>query len=622
MLNWTSAHLDAVRSAPPALPLTPIEKVRSLRADSVKSEAIPSARVWAPGARDVQIIVDGDRRGMQADSQGWWVDSGPGLGPGSDYAFVVDGEGPYPDPRSQWQPNGPHRASRVVDHSAFRWTDTRWQAPPLSSAIIYELHIGTFTPGGTFDAAIERLDHLVELGVTHVEVMPVAEFQGDYGWGYDGVSLYAPHQTYGGPDGFKRFIDACHARGLAVLLDVVYNHLGPSGNYLPKFGPYFTTQHHTPWGAALNFDGPRCVEVRRFVIDNALMWLRDYHLDGLRIDAVHAIVDLSAVHLLEELTCEVDSLQAQLGRHFVLIAESDLNDPRIVRPTEIGGFGLDAQWCDDIHHALHSVLTGEREGYYADFGSLDDLATAMRQPYVYAGRHSSVRERIHGRAPEGLSASRFVAFLQNHDQLGNRARGERIGHLVGDDRSRIGAALILLSPYVPMLFQGEEWAASSPFQYFVDFHDEPHLAEAVKNGRAREFGSFGWKPDEVPDPTAPTTLADSRLKWEELDQPKHAGMLEWYRALIQLRRAEPAFTSGRLDLVDVRHDAQNSWLVVNRNGVLVVCNFASEERSIPLGGPARPVLLASRPGMRFQDGAVVLPAESVAVLGRPSTTAR
>jgi len=566
----------------------------------------------------VHLVLNDGRRELRPEAHGWWVDTGAPLEPGTDYSFLVDEEGPFSDPRSPWQPNGPHRASRTLDHSSFRWTDARWQAPPLSSAILYEMHPGTFTNEGTFDAAIAKLGHLVDLGVTHVEVMPVAAFQGDYGWGYDGVSLYAPHHAYGGPEGLKRFVDACHAAGLAVILDVVYNHLGPSGNYLPKFGPYFSQSHQTPWGPALNFDGPGSHEVRRFVIDNALMWLRDYHIDGLRLDAIHSVIDLSAVHVLEEMAVEVDALEAQLGRHFVLTAESDLNDPRIVRAREVGGFGLHAHWCDDVHHAVHSALTGECDGYYADFGSMDDLATALKQPYVYAGRLSSVRGRVHGRTPEGLSGSRFVAFLQNHDQLGNRARGDRMNHLVGLEKSKIGAALILLSPYVPMLFQGEEWAASSPFQYFVDFRDEPELAESVRAGRSREFASFGWNPQDVPDPTARSTFDNSRLKWEEISGQDHAEMLEWYRRLIRLRRAMPEFTSGRLDRVHVQHDADQSWLVVMRDDVVIACNLSPSEQSIAVKGGRRPLLLASKSDVRSHEDGIVLPPESVAVLGRPA----
>jgi maltooligosyltrehalose trehalohydrolase len=577
---------------------------------------IGPGELWAPFATKVGISVRGETLPMIEREDGWWVASGIPLRPGDDYSYFVNDEGPFPDPRSQFQPSGPHAASRVVDHSSFRWTDDRWQAKPLSSAVIYELHVGTFSPHGTFDGAIQRLDHLVELGITHVELMPVAEFAGEHGWGYDGVSLYAPHHAYGGPDGLKRLVNACHDKGLAVLLDVVYNHLGPSGNYLPKFGPYFTGKYQTPWGPALNFDGPASHEVRRFVIDNALMWLRDYHFDGLRLDAVHAIVDLSALHILEELAAEVDALEARSGRPLVLIAESDLNDPRLVRPAELGGYGLDAQWCDDVHHAIHTTLTGEREGYYADFGSLEDLSTAMQQPYVYAGRHSVVRGRTHGRPPTGLTSDRFVVFLQNHDQVGNRAQGERIGQLTNLHRAKIGAALILLSPYVPMLFQGEEWASSSPFQYFVDFQKEPDLAKAVREGRRAEFASFGWKPEEVPDPTSGDSISVSRLRWEELNQQPHAEILDWYRSLIALRREVAPRGTGQLQSTTVRHDGNRNWLVVQRQGLVIACNFSTREEAAPVGEEGLSFRLTSRDGVRLDGGILRLPPESVAVLSR------
>ena len=344
-------------------------------------------RIWAPNAKTLRLKLQNRTMDLSRSEDGWW--SSPiKLNHGEPYALELDGHSELPDPRSPWQPEGVHGPSHHVDHSRFEWHDQRWQAPPLSSAIIHEIHVGTFTPQGTFDAAIERLDYLVELGITHVELMPVASFLGERGWGYDGVAIYAPHEPYGGPDGLKRFVDACHARGLAVLLDVVYNHLGPSGNYLPQFGPYFSERHSTPWGAALNFDGPQSDEVRRFFCDNALMWLRDYHFDGLRLDAVHAIVDTSAIPFLEQLALEVEDLEAHLGRHLVLIAESDLNDPRIIRPRLLGGCGIHAQWSDDFHHALHAMLTGEREGYYEDFGLLEDLSSVMQQPYIYAGKRS------------------------------------------------------------------------------------------------------------------------------------------------------------------------------------------------------------------------------------------
>ena len=472
--------------------------------------------VWAPSAGKVELDLRGEREPMRQEAGGWWSIDVSHAGHGTDYAFRLDDGSPLPDPRSEWQPSGVHGRSRVIDHSQFQWTDRLWQAKPLSSAIIYELHVGTFTPEGTFDGVIERLDYLADLGVTHIELMPLADFPGGRGWGYDGVSLFACRHQYGGPEGLKRLVNACHSKGLAVIVDVVYNHLGPSGNYLGQFGHYFTDRHNTPWGAALNFDGPHSDEVRRFFCDNALMWLRDYHVDGLRLDAIHAIIDTSAVHILEQLATEVDELAAHLGRHLFLIAESDLNDPRVVRPWPLGGYGIDAQWADDIHHTLHSVIAKERSGYYADFGTIELMAKSMQTPYTYAGEHSSFRQRRHGRPPEGLAGYNFLAYLQNHDQVGNRAQGERITQLAGMDRAKIGAALVLTSIYIPMLFQGEEWAASSPFQYFVDFSDDPDLAKAVTAGRREEFAAFGWKPEEVPDPQSLETFERSILKWDEL----------------------------------------------------------------------------------------------------------
>jgi maltooligosyltrehalose trehalohydrolase len=444
--------------------------------------------------------------------------------------------------------------------------------------------------------------------------MPVAEFEGERGWGYDGVALFAPHHAYGGPDALNRLVNAAHAHGLGVILDVVYNHLGPCGNYLPRFGPYFTDRHTTPWGKALNFDGPYCDEVRRYFCDNAAMWLRDYHFDGLRLDAIHAIVDTSAITFLEQLATEVDELAAHLGRHFVLIAESDLNDPRVVRPWQMGGFDIDAQWSDDIHHSLHAVLTGEREGYYSDFGLIADLAVAMRRPYVYAGRHSSFRQRRHGRPPTGLSGSSFVAYLQNHDQLGNRARGDRICHLVNFDRIKMGAALVLLSPFVPLLFQGEEWGSTSPFQYFVDFCKQPELAKSVRDGRRAEFACFGWCADDVPDPLSMEPFHRSKLHWSELEQSPHAEMVQWYRELIQLRRQYSGLTDGRLDVIRTSFDESAQWLVVLRGPTAVICNFASGAQSIPIEhSPLGKLILSSKPPIEIEKHRVHLPAESVAI---------
>jgi maltooligosyltrehalose trehalohydrolase len=571
--------------------------------------------VWAPLPKSVEVQVDGQRFAMQADDCGWWTARVESAKAGCDYGFVVDGEGPFPDPRSPWQPAGLHGWSRVVDHDAFAWTDHGFRAPPLGSAVIYELHIGTFTPEGTFAAAVAKLDHLVQLGVTHVELMPVNAFPGAHGWGYDGAGLFAVQHSYGGPDGLKTLVNACHARGLAVLLDVVYNHLGPSGNYLGKFAPYFTERHHTPWGAALNYDGPHSDEVRRFFCDNALMWLRDYHFDGLRLDAVHAIIDTTARPFLEQLGGEVKQLSTQLARPLVLIAESDLNDPRLIWPTLRGGFGLDAQWSDDFHHALHTMLTGERRGYYEDFSGLADLAKALRQAYVYDGCHSRHRRRNHGRAPEGLSGHRFLAYAQNHDQIGNRACGERLGHLVSLGRLKIAAALVFTSPFVPMLFQGEEWAASSPFQYFTD-HPEPELAQAVREGRRREFAAFGWQPEAVPDPQARETFERSKLNWTELVSAPHAELLDWHRQLIQLRHADLTLTDGDMTQVSARFDEAAQWLVVERGPITVACNLAPERQRLALGVGRHHVLLASAQLLNFAKDTLELPPDAVAILRR------
>ena len=504
-------------------------------------------------------------------------------------------------------------ASRELWTTALSVDDSGFRPRPLSSAVIYELHIGTFTPEGTCDSASENLDHLVRLGITHVELMPVNAFNGHRGWGYDGVVLFAVHPAYGGPDALKRFINACHARGLAVLLDVVYNHLGPSGNYLGQFAPYFNSRYSTPWGPAINFDGPHSDEVRRFFCDNAMMWLRDFHCDGLRLDAVHAIHDTNARPFLEQLGAEVKTLAAQLGRHLVLIAESDLNDPRLLWPRECGGFELDAQWSDDFHHALHSVLTGERNGYYEDFGSLAGLAKALGNAYVYDGGWSRHRRRSHGRPPVGLSGHRFLGYAQNHDQIGNRAQGERLSQLVSTARLKIGAALVLTSPFVPMLFQGEEWGATTPFQFFAD-HSEPELRKAVREGRRKEFAAFGWKPRDVPDPLARKTFERSKLRWPELALERHADLFEWHRRLIQLRWQEPSLSDGRLDLVETRFDESARWLVVERGPVRIACNFANRARRVPVRLARPRILLASENSIQTRGGSALMPRDAVAIL--------
>jgi maltooligosyltrehalose trehalohydrolase len=568
-------------------------------------------RVWAPAAERVEVEVAGARHPMRKADGGWHEAVVDGCGEGVDYSFVLDGAEPLPDPRSGWQPRGIHGPSRLVAHAGFPWTDGGWRGIPPRSAVIYELHVGTFTPAGTFDGVIDKLDHLVRLGVTAVELMPVVEFSGNRGWGYDGVDLYAPHHAYGGPERLKRLVDACHGHGLGVIMDVVYNHLGPVGNYLGRFGPYFTDRYATPWGQAVNFDGPDSRPVRDFICDNALMWLRDYHCDGLRLDAVHAIFDMSALHILEEIGTRVEALAAQLDRSLFVIAESDLNDPRLVRSREAGGYGLDAQWSDDFHHALHAALTGERSGYYEDFGSVADIAKALADAYVYDGRYSAHRRRVHGRPATGLPGSRFLGYLQNHDQVGNRARGERSAALMSTDLLKVAAALVVLSPFIPMLFQGEEWGASTPFCYFTD-HQEPELGRAVSEGRVREFAAFGWQRDEIPDPQQLSTFEMSRLDWGDLDREPHAGLLRWHQELIRIRRRFPGFSDGRLDEVRVACDEQRRWIRLDRLGVQVVANLGADEAVIPAAGGE--VIAASKPVDAPREGSLRLPPESVAVL--------
>lgn len=549
--------------------------------------------VWAPRPRRVDLVADGRRIAMDQAGGGWWQTDDSSASPGTRYGFSLDGGEPRPDPRSRSQPDGVLGLSEVVDPDAYRWRDSGWHGLALPGSVFYELHIGTFSPQGTFAGAIEKLPYLVELGVNAIEVMPVAEFSGDRGWGYDGVDLYAPHHAYGGPDGFKAFVDACHGAGLAVVLDVVYNHLGPVGNFLNEFGPYFSDQHHTLWGAAINFDGGiGSEEVRRFVVDNALTWLSEYHVDGLRLDAVHAIVDESPVHILEELAAAAKDS----GRTAFVVAESPRNDPRLIRERTAGGFGLDAIWADDWHHALHTVLTGERDGYYREFGSFDQLGLALRQAWIRDPR-----------AARGLPPERFVIATQNHDQVGNRAHGERLHQLAGAGLAKAAAALLLTSPFTPLLFQGEEWAATSPFLYFTD-HRDPDLARRVSEGRRNEFASFGWK-GEVPDPQDPSTFDRSRLRWDELDDPAHRDMLEWYRSLISLRRRLPPPHGVRVTV-----DETDRRLDFSRDGVRLFVNLGEREwRVEPI--TSQKLLMASDSSIKGGGREICLPPSSCAVLG-------
>jgi len=555
---------------------------------------------------------------MQPQADGYWHATVEAAGYGSDYAFLINDDAkPYPDPRSQWQPNGVHAASRVYDHSHFAWkTSATWSALPLADSVFYELHIGTFTPAGTFDAAIARLPYLKELGITHVEIMPVASFPGRWGWGYDGVALFAPQEAYGGPDGLKRLVDACHGIGLAAVLDVVYNHFGPAGNYTGVFGPYILHESETPWGGVVNLDGEGSTQVRRFFIDNALMWLRDYRFDALRLDAIHALQDKSPVHFLSQLSAEVATLSQQSQRPLQLIAESDLNDPIVVTPRDAGGLGMDAQWSDDFHHALHAVLTGEQRGYYADFGTLEQLAKSLRSVFVYDGQDAPSRNSRHGHPVKDMPGSRFFGYIQDHDQVGNRAVGDRIDAIAGVAAARVAAALVLTSPFVPLIFQGEEFAASSPFLFFAD-HEDEEMRRAVSEGRKREFAGFGWT-GEIPDPENPESFSRSKLDWQEIDpqQPEndHRAMLDWYRKLLALRREQPALHSADLHRVQVNFEEMGRWLVMTRDNIKVVCNFAAVSRTISIAKIGSTLLAASAPGVELNASNVRVPGMTAAIL--------
>ena len=563
-------------------------------------------RVWAPACRRLRLSIADGTAELQPAGDGWW--DGPQLVPGADYAFLLDdSDEPVPDPASRWQPDGVHGSSRVYDQRAFEWHDTDWTGRPLDGAVIYELHVGTFTPGATFDTAIGRLDHLVDLGVTHVEVLPVNAVNGVWNWGYDGVGWYAVHEPYGGPDGLKRFVAACHDRGLAVLLDVVYNHLGPSGNYLPRFGPYLKTGRNT-WGDLVNLEEPA---VRSFVLDNALMWLRDYHVDGLRLDAVHALVDSSPTHVLAELSTRVEKLAAELGRTLLLVAESDLNDPVMItaRPE---GYGLDAQWDDDVHHALHSALTGETQGYYCDFGPLSVLAKVLTRAFLHDGTYSTFRGRQWGRPVDRASTPgwRFVACLQNHDQVGNRAVGDRLPELTSPGLLRVGAVLLLTAPFTPMLWMGEEWAAGTRWPFFTS-HPEPGLAEATGKGRLEEFANHSWDVSAMIDPQDPAAYHAAILDWDEPAQPAHADVLALYRSLLALRAAEPDLRDGDLTKVQVDFDEDERWLVMHRGAFHVIANLSGRQRELPVA--AGEVVLATG-DVQLGAGTVTIAAESAAVV--------
>ncbi len=558
--------------------------------------------MWAPEAGAVRLQLDGVEHPMRRNGGGNWsvrVDAGQG----ARYGFLVDDDPTVlPDPRSARQPDGVHETSAVHDLDPTAWTDRNWTGRPLAGSVFYELHIGTFTPDGTFDAAIAHLDHLVTLGVTTVELMPVNAFDGTHNWGYDGVLWYAVQESYGGPDGLQRFVDACHARGLAVCLDVVYNHLGPCGNYLPRFGPYLATGRNT-WGQSLNLDGPGSDAVRAYIIDNALRWLREFHIDALRIDAVHALVDRTATHLLAELTVETTALAAHLGRPLSLIAESDLNDPRLITPRAAGGYGLTGQWNDDLHHAVHTAVSGERQGYYADFGSLACLMHTLTHGFFHAATYSSFRGRTHG-APiprDLVPGSALLGYTCNHDQIGNRAIGDRPSDYLTPGQLAVKAALVLLSASTPMLFMGEEWGARTPFQFFTS-HTDPVVAAATATGRRAEFAQHGWSSEEVPDPQDPATFTRSKLDWTEIGREPHARLLACYRGLLALRASRPEFTDPWLQRVWADYDEAQRWFILRRGRISVVCNLAEDEVVIPVHGR---VLLAWSPATESGAGTLI-----------------
>jgi maltooligosyltrehalose trehalohydrolase len=591
--------------------------------------------VWAPRAHQLSVRVrTGTAAGdhpLARDERGVFSATIPDVKGGDDYTYRIDGGEERPDPASRWQPYGVHGASRVVDPEAFVWSDDGWKGIEMADFVIYELHVGTFTPEGTFDAVIPRLAALRELGITAIELMPVAQFPGERNWGYDGVQLYAPQNSYGGPEALKRLVNAAHAGGLAVVLDVVYNHVGPEGNYLSEYGPYFTNVYRTPWGPAVNYDGPHSDEVRRFIIENACYWVRDFHIDALRLDAVHGIYDFRAVHLTEALTERVHNLAGALDRHVQVIAESDLNDPRLLRPVESGGYAMDAQWSDDFHHAVHVALTGERVGYYEGYAKHGDIMAihdALSRRFVFHGQYAPHRRRQHGAPADDVSAEHFVIFIQNHDQVGNRAAGERLGALVSPNALRLAAALLLLAPYVPLIFMGEEYNEPAPFQYFVS-HSDRELVAAVRKGRHEEFESFGWA-GEVPDPQAEETFARSRIHFELRAEGEHAKLREMYRELLKIRREEPALRPGAARIT-VRSDARARWIAMRLDApgarsLLALFNLATGERSIPLsdedgtGWRARFATSDALPGAVPASGSMVaLPPLSAALYYKEDT---
>ena len=578
-------------------------------------------QVWAPRAERVRLrrLAGESDRDLRSGADGWWT-AEVTLAAGEDYGFVLaDSDELRPDPRSRRQPRGVHEASAHVDLDAFSWSDDAWTGRQLAGGLLYEMHVGTYTAEGTLDAAIERLEYLVELGVTHVELLPVNGFNGLHNWGYDGVLWYTVHEAYGGPAAYQRFVDAAHAAGLAVIQDVVYNHLGPSGNYLPEFGPYLRDASRNTWGFSVDLDEPA---VRAYIVENALMWMRDYHVDGLRLDAVHALKDSSERHLLREIAEETDALSAHVGRPLTLIAESDLNDASLILPREAGGYGLGAQWSDDWHHAVHVALTGEVSGYYADFAAADALTKVWTGGFFHDGTFSSFRGHDHGApVPAEVPTWRLVTFAQDHDQIGNRAAGDRLAASLTPGRLAVAAVLTLTAPGTPMLFQGEEWAASTPWPFFTS-HPEPWLGEAVRKGRTEEFSRMGWDPNLVPDPQDPATFTRAKLNWAESGEGEHGRLLSLYRALARLRRERPELTnpdSAAASAVLVAGDnpASRVW-ELGRGSVRILVNLSADDADFALGSDAD-VLLVTDAGVAVTGGMLRLPAESAAIVADPKS---
>ena len=584
--------------------------------------------IWAPFAETVEVVLNQNNAShvLSKDPQGYWSQSIPGVKAGDLYKFRIDKK-EFPDPASLSQPEGVHSWSRVVDHSAHAWQDESWKGRELGDMIIYELHVGTFTPKGTFEAVIEKLDHLEELGINTIELMPIAQFPGDRNWGYDGVYPFAAQESYGGVDGLKKLIDACHRRNFSVLLDVVYNHFGPEGNYISQYGPYFTDKYHTPWGSAINFDDEYSDQVRNHFIQNTLMWLRDFHFDGLRLDAIHEIIDRGARHFLKELSEKTDELEAKTGKRYILIAESDLNDTRIVQEYKKGGYGLEGQWVDDFHHSVHTLLTGESAGYYADYGKMEYLAKAFKQAFIYDGIYSPFRKKSVGNSPQGFDPSNFVICIQNHDQVGNRLLGERLAELVSFEKQKLAAAIMLSAPFVPMLFMGEEFGEKKPFQYFIS-HGDPDLVKAVQEGRKREFEYFfhSHSEGEFPDPQADETFQNSKLNWNFEQEEQQKLLFEYYKELLKLKK-QGAFSLFGHESLKTEVDEEKKILKVSakdqNSGLKGIFNLGESTYTEKISEKDLPeVLLSSADkkwggntgvGDLFNSGEINIPPEAVVI---------